>query len=77
MNDSPHTLDVSSADITSGELAQLLDRERIRHLLQSFCEAVRIGAAIIDMKGEVFVGSIGSGSVRTFIGHIPRRWPLR
>ena len=48
--------DVSSADITSGELAQLLDRERIQQLLQSFCDAVGIGAAIIDMKGEVFVG---------------------
>ena len=34
-----------------------LDRGQMQQLLQNFCEAVGIAAAVIDMKGEVFVGA--------------------
>ena len=38
------------------DLAELIDIEKNRALLESFCEAVEIGAAIIDLKGEVLIG---------------------
>ncbi len=44
-------------DAGTPSLDQLLDRDQMQGLLQHFCDAVRIGAAIIDMKGEVFVGA--------------------
>ncbi|MFC1650882.1 PAS domain S-box protein [Candidatus Latescibacterota bacterium] len=39
------------------KLADLIDIEQNRNLMNSFCEAVGIGAAIIDLKGEVIIGS--------------------
>ncbi len=57
MNVLPHPLDASSTTAGDLELARLLDRGQMQQLLQNFCDAVGIGAAIIDMQGEVFVGA--------------------
>jgi PAS domain S-box-containing protein len=57
MNALPHLLDASSATADDSELARLLDRGQMQQLLENFCDAVGIGAAIIDMRGEVFVGA--------------------
>jgi len=35
----------------------LFDRRQMQLLLQNFCDAVEIGAAIIDKKGKVFIGA--------------------
>ena len=47
-----------SADAENGQLKldDLLDIEGSRRLLESFCEAVGIGAAIIDLEGNVLIG---------------------
>jgi len=39
------------------ELSDLIDVEETQHLLDSFCDAVGIAAAIIDLGGELLVGS--------------------
>ncbi len=39
------------------KLADLIDIEKNQELLDSFCDAVGIAAAIIDLQGEVLVGS--------------------
>ena len=38
------------------KLSELIDLEKNQNLLESFCEAVGIAAAIIDLKGEVLIG---------------------
>ncbi|MFC1563960.1 PAS domain S-box protein [candidate division KSB1 bacterium] len=38
------------------KLSDLIDIEKSRKLLESFCEAVEIGAAIIDLEGNVLIG---------------------
>ncbi len=57
MSSSPPTSPAPTLDPGAPALDQLLDRDQMQELLQHFCDAVRIGAAIIDMKGEVFVGA--------------------
>ena len=37
-------------------LSELIDIEKSRKLMASFCEAVGIGSAIIDLEGEVLIG---------------------
>ncbi|MBN1345080.1 MAG: PocR ligand-binding domain-containing protein [Phycisphaerae bacterium] len=39
------------------ELSDLLDLDRMQGLLDSFCEAVGIASAIIDLQGKVLVGA--------------------
>jgi len=39
------------------ELAEILDLDRMQALLNSFCDAVGIASAIIDLEGRVFVGA--------------------
>ncbi len=39
------------------KLSDLIDIEKNQRLLDSFCDAVGIAAAIIDLEGEVLVGS--------------------
>ena len=39
------------------KISDLIDIEEIQSLLDSFCDAVGIAAAIIDLKGKVLVGS--------------------
>ena len=39
------------------ELSNLIDIEKNQRLLDSFCDAIGIAAAIIDLEGEVLVGS--------------------
>ncbi len=39
------------------KLADLIDIDKNQRLLNSFCDAVGIAAAIIDLEGEVLVGS--------------------
>ena len=49
---------LSTADReVSIDLLDLIGRPLMQQLLDSFCEAVNIAAAIIDLKGEVLVGS--------------------
>lgn len=38
------------------DLRQVLDLEKSRQLLESYCEAVNVSAAIIDLAGEVLIG---------------------
>jgi len=38
------------------KLSDLIDVEKSRNLLESFCEAVGIASAIIDLEGNVFIG---------------------
>lgn len=38
-------------------LSELLDHDEVQRLLESFCDAVGISAAIIDLQGNVFVGA--------------------
>lgn len=38
-------------------LADLLDRDQMQHLMDSYCDAVGISSAIIDLEGRVFVGA--------------------
>lgn len=37
-------------------LAELINIDESRRLLESFCEAVGIGAAIIDLEGNILIG---------------------
>ena len=39
------------------KFSNLIDTEKSQRLLDSFCDAVGIAAAIIDLEGEVLVGS--------------------
>ena len=39
------------------KLSNLIDTEKSQRLLDSFCDAVGIAAAVIDLDGEVLVGS--------------------
>mgnify|MGYP001039809899 CR=1 FL=1 len=39
------------------DIAKMVDLERIRSILDGFCDAVGIAAAIIDLRGEVLVQS--------------------
>ena len=39
------------------KLSDLIDIESNQRILDSFCDAIGIAAAIIDLKGEVIVGS--------------------
>ncbi|MEN6425635.1 MAG: PAS domain S-box protein [Phycisphaerales bacterium] len=39
------------------DLAELLDRDQMQQLMDSFCDAVGISSAIIDLEGNVFVGA--------------------
>jgi PAS domain S-box-containing protein len=57
MNVLPHRPTLSAGDAGEYTLARLLDRKQMQVLLENFCDAVGIGAAIIDMQGEVFVGA--------------------
>ncbi|MBT7864641.1 MAG: diguanylate cyclase, partial [Gemmatimonadetes bacterium] len=61
MNSKPSDLigiEQARPDPESGSLRldELLDIDRSRSLLESFCEAVGIGAAIIDLEGNVLIG---------------------
>lgn len=38
------------------DLRQVLDLDKSRQLLESYCEAVNVSAAIIDLAGEVLIG---------------------
>lgn len=38
------------------KLSEIIDIEQSRKLLESFCEAVGIGSAIIDMEGNILIG---------------------
>ena len=38
------------------KLSDLIDVEKSRSLLESFCEAVGIASAIIDLEGDVLIG---------------------
>jgi len=38
-------------------LEELLDRDQMQRLLDSYCDAVGISAAIIDLEGKIFVGA--------------------
>ena len=57
MESLPILQDKTAAQSDDYDLTSLLDREQMQELLENFCDAVGIGAAIIDMKGEVFVGA--------------------
>jgi PAS domain S-box-containing protein len=39
------------------DLADLLDRDQMQQLMDSFCDAVGVSSAIIDLEGNVFVGA--------------------
>jgi len=56
-----HDADSSEESITNRgtliDLSDLIDRPLMQQLLESFCKVVGIAAAIIDLKGEVLVGS--------------------
>lgn len=39
------------------DLADLLDRDQMQQLMDSFCDVVGISSAIIDLEGNVFVGA--------------------
>ncbi len=38
------------------KLSELIDIEKSRNLMESFCEAIGIGYAIIDLEGEFLIG---------------------
>ena len=46
------------------KLSDLIDVEKSRSLLESFCEAVGIASAIIDLEGNVLIGVTGSTNPR-------------
>ena len=54
-------LPLASTDFAAGDpstvFVELLDRERMQRLLESFCDSVGIAAAIIDLQGKVLVGA--------------------
>jgi len=47
----------TTADERHYDLADLLDRDQMQQLMDSFCDAVGISSAIIDLEGNVFVGA--------------------
>ncbi len=47
-------------------LADLLDRDQMQQLMESFCDAVGISSAIIDLEGNVFVGARWQGICTDF-----------
>ena len=59
-HESTEVLELEGADAPgTGErlqLAELIDVEESRRLMESFCEAVEIGSAIIDLEGNVLIG---------------------
>ncbi|HBO42888.1 MAG TPA: hypothetical protein DD670_02920, partial [Planctomycetaceae bacterium] len=48
---------LADAAPTTIELAKIVDLERVRSILDGFCDSVGIAAAIVDLRGEVLVRS--------------------